>query len=342
MSGPSRKSELASACLERKRDKQLVLSLPNCGPNKGSQLFRPEVFMATCPTNRDEILELAQLEVLGALEPAESARLERLFRDAPVVLQREVVDLQANLCQAPLLLPAVEPERSLKLQVLASVAKAVEQADEELAPIAAIGRPVPMASSVSIQAGDSPSYQRADAVHRADAGIPSAPMVGDWRRSALVWRAAAVVLTGALVASVAFNIATARQATRISELALQRVISDQLGQYIGADLSSYLDQRCIVRGLVGATARDNGSVSVMLAPDFASLMVVWVDLPAEQEFTLKAIDRATGTSKVLGTFTAANPVGGSRVVLAPGAANANSDWEVVDNRGVVNFSSWSR
>lgn len=292
--------------------------------------------MASSNSNRDEIIELAQLEVVGALDQVESARLERLFKEAPVSVQRDVVELQARLCQSSALLPSNVPDKSLEFQVYASVARAVEAADDELAPIAAIGRPIPAAA----RSGGAFDMTTDPAPQAVTATNPVA--LGSWRRAALVWRAASIVLIGALVASIAFNIATARQATRISELALQRVVSDQLGQYIGSDLPGFLDRRCIVQGLIGSTARDNGSVTVMLSPDFSSLLVLWVELPAEQEFTLRSIDRASGVAKNLGTFSAANPVGGSRMMLEPGMANANSDWEVVDSRGVALFSSTRR
>ncbi|MSR29293.1 MAG: hypothetical protein EXS03_06950 [Phycisphaerales bacterium] len=293
--------------------------------------------MTAFSENRDEIIELSQLEVLGALEPADAVRLERLFRDATPLFQREVIEYQAELVTQTSFLPIVEPEGSLRLRVLASVAEAVEESDDQLAPIASIGRPVVGASGRDISAGESTldSLSHRSLGYRRSAAEVSAP----WRRSAFVWRAATLVLAGGLLASLAFNVATTRQATRISELALQRAVSDQLLGYIGPGLPTFLDQRCIVRGLTGATNRDNGVASVMLSPDFKQLMVVWLDLPTAQKYTLRSVDAATGATSEVGSVSIVNQVGGSRFDLPDGAAHAASEWDLVDERGAVVFKT---
>ncbi len=283
-------------------------------------------------STNSEIFELAQLEVIGALEPTESARLERMFRDASPTLQREVVEFQAALATEGALLPSVNPEGSLRLRVLASVAEAVEAHDDQLAPIASIGRGGRAMSALGNGRNEDDSTQSKPRDEIAQAAAP-------WRKSSLVWRTASIVLAGALLASLAFNIATTRQSARISELALQRSVSEELRAMVGADLPAFLDKRCIVRGLVGSTLRDNGSASVMLTPDFTQVMVLWVDLPTSESYTLRAIDPATGDVSELGSVLTVNPVGGTNLKIAPGKATAASDWQLVDDRGTVVYSS---
>ncbi len=289
--------------------------------------------MTTTGDHRDELLELADCEVLGALDPSSSDRLERLFRDAPANLRQEVIDRQARLASDGCLLPMLEPDASLRHRVIETVRgeiEAVEIADQRAdSPLASIG-------------GFSSRY-RPVSTHRSGETVPvdAGPSLSTyaWRRAALVWRATAVVLAGGLIAAIAFNIATTRQATRISELALQRVVSDQLLSYIGPDLSNFLDQRGVVRGLVGTSKRENGSVSVMITPDWSTLLVTWIDLPTAKQFTLRTLDQSGGLRTDIGVFSTANQLGGAKFDLPSGIAGANSEWEIVDDRGAVIFSS---
>ena len=174
--------------------------------------------MTTYPTNRDEILELAQLEVLGALESAECARLERLFRDASPQVQREVIDVQELMTMQSALLPAIEPERSLRLRVLASVAQAVEENDSELVPIAKIGKKTHgnstgYGSSSDEMAGGESFASAAVSSARGPSRANQMRVAEDthWRRSALVWRAACIAVLGALITVSVFLISISRQ-----------------------------------------------------------------------------------------------------------------------------------
>ena len=306
-----------------------------------------EVFMTTYPTNRDEILELAQLEVLGALESAECARLERLFRDASPQVQREVIDVQEFMTMQSALLPAIEPERSLRLRVLASVAQAVEENDSELAPLAKIGKKKMQGNSSEYS---SSSDEMAGGESFASAAVSSArgPSRANqmrvaedthWRRSALVWRAACIAVFGALIVVSAFEISISRQSARISELALQNVITDELKDLIDFDIYEFLDKRCVVKGLVGATVRDNGAAMVSLSPTLDSVLVIWIDLPATQKLSLQLWDVDSGTVIDTGSFSVVHPLGGTRINLKPGIATPNSDWRITDERGAVLFSS---
>ncbi len=286
--------------------------------------------MTTYSSNREEIIELAQLEVLGALENADCVRLERLFRDSSPLIQREIIDIQAELARQSALLPMIEPENSLRLRVLATVAQAVEASDSELAPLAAIGRPLARSSGGHMGNISSESDQLIPVRIAEDA---------HWRRSALLWRAACIAAIGGLVAAVAFDVVTARQATRISELALQNSVSTELHELLGSDFRKFRDQRCIVRGLVGSTIRDNGSATVYLAPTLDAAFITWLDLSPGQKLILQSIDRDSGLVRDAGAFAIVNPIGGTRLEVPLGVANAVSDWQIVDARGAVVFTT---
>lgn len=306
-----------------------------------------EVCMTTYPTNRDEILELAQLEVLGALESAECARLERLFRDASPQVQREVIDVQEFMTMQSALLPAIEPERSLRLRVLASVAQAVEENDSELVPLAKIGKKKMQGnssvySSSSDEMAGGESFASAAIAHARGPSRANQMRVAEdthWRRSALVWRAACIAVFGALIAVSAFEISNSRQSARISELALQNANTDELKSLIGSGISEFLDKRCVVKGLVGATVRDNGAAIVSLSPSLDSLFVMWFDLPVAQKLSLQLWDTESGSVVDTGSFSVGHRLGGTRINLKPGVATPNSDWRITDERGAVLFSS---
>ena len=303
--------------------------------------------MTTYPTNRDEILELAQLEVLGALESAECARLERLFRDASPQVQREVIDVQEFMTMQSALLPAIEPERSLRLRVLASVAQAVEENDSELVPLAKIGKKKMQGNSSDYS---SSSDEMAGGESFASAAVSSArgPSRANqmrvaedshWRRSALVWRAAFIAVLGALITVSAFEISNSRQSARISELALQNATSDELKGLIGSGISEFLDKRCVVKGLIGATVLVNGAAIVSLSPTLDSVFVMWFDLPATQKLSLQLWDADSGTVIDSQSFSVRDRLGGTRINLEPGIATPNSDWRIIDERGMVLFYS---
>ena len=303
--------------------------------------------MTTYPTNRDEILELAQLEVLGALESAECARLERLFRDASPQVQREVIDVQEFMTMQSALLPAIEPERSLRLRVLASVAQAVEENDSELVPLAKIGKKKMQGNSSEYS---SSSDEMAGGESFASAAVSSArgPSRANqmrvaedthWRRSALVWRAACVAVFGALIAVSVSYVSISRQYDRVIELVLQNATADQLKQFIGPGVKEFQDKRCVVKGLVGATVRDNGAAIVSLSPTLDSVFVMWIDLPKTQKLSLQLWDTDTGTIIDTGSFSVRDHLGGTRINLTPGIATPNSDWRITDERGAVLFSS---
>ena len=160
-----------------------------------------------------------------------------------------------------------------------------------------------------------------------------------WRRSALVWRAACIAVLGVLIAVSASHLSISRLLARISELALQNATADELKPLIGSGIKEFLDKRCVVKGLVGATVHDNGAAIVSLSPTLDSVFVMWIDLPTTQKLSLQLWDTDSGTIIDTGSFSVRDRLGGTRITLNPGIATPNSDWRIIDERGMVLFSS---
>ena len=160
-----------------------------------------------------------------------------------------------------------------------------------------------------------------------------------WRRSALVWRAVCIAVLGVLIAVSASHVYISRQYDRMIELVLQNATADQLKEFIGSGIKEFLDKRCVVKGLVGATVHDNGSAIVSLSPTLDSVFVIWIDLPVTQKLSLQLWDSDSGTMIDTGSFSVRDRLGGTRINLTPGIATPNSDWRITDERGAVLFSS---
>jgi len=88
---------------------------------------------------REELLEMAELEMLGALDEYEQTFFHRAMLNAPSAVQEEIRNLQASIAGDTSLLADGEPDESLKLNTLAAVAHAIDEENEQLAPLATIG-----------------------------------------------------------------------------------------------------------------------------------------------------------------------------------------------------------
>ena len=110
---------------------------PLLGSNRA---FGSQPMSAPSPMSRDDLLELAALDAFGLLDDYEAALFTRSFHHAPVGVQDEIRELQAEYAGDEALLPEVGPDATLKARVLRSVATAIEEESIELAPLATIGR----------------------------------------------------------------------------------------------------------------------------------------------------------------------------------------------------------
>jgi hypothetical protein len=94
------------------------------------------------PTSREEMLDLAAADAIGALDAVEQARFERAFIASAPSLQADIRAVQDRIVQDHLAAGSVfrsseQPPASLRLKTLARVASAIEA--EGAAPIAVIG-----------------------------------------------------------------------------------------------------------------------------------------------------------------------------------------------------------
>jgi len=164
----------------------------------------------TEPTNitREELLELAAADALGALAEVDAARFERAFASAAPSLQAEVRAAQERLATDPLFLSSEVPAPSLRLRVLARMASAIEEEASAVKPIATIG---PAAGGGRPRSRPEPAPDKRDAIIRELIERSSR----ESRPTQHGWRAAALFLFAALMVALYFN-------------AEQRRISDRL------------------------------------------------------------------------------------------------------------------
>ena len=216
------------------------------------------------PLTRQDLLELAALDALGLLDEFDSAHYTRSFHDAPTTVQDEIKLRQAELASDRTLLPEEGPPPSLRQRVLDGVAEAVEQNDQELAPLAQIGQ-----------------RYRATVVSSAE---------GFGQTSAPFWRAAVFVLAAAVVVLAYFAADAYRQGNLIAVAALTGNTTEQLEKMIGPTFKDFLldgNAELIafaVRSLIGEV----------------DLQLLW-PVPAAQFVILPSRRRIQGMNPVLTT-----------------------------------------
>ena len=155
----------------------------------------------------------------------------------------------------------------------------------------------------------------------------------------MVWRAVAIASIGALVASLAFLVIGFQQSARISELALQNSVSAELYSRLGKDFPAFLEPGVVTKGLRGVTARDSGSMTVLLAPTLDAAFIAWIGVGSGQSLRLQSIDRQSGLVRDVGVFSVESPLSGTQITIPIGTANTSSDWQVVNEQGAVVFTS---
>ncbi|MDA0803331.1 MAG: hypothetical protein O2819_06195 [Planctomycetota bacterium] len=243
------------------------------------------------PVDRDELFELAQLELLGALDDPDLSRLEALRRRAPAALLAEVLDLQAALAADDDLLPDVNPDAALRSRVLAGIADAAElRRRDGLTPLASLGE-VPRGELSSDRLGTQPGSLGArrtrfdNAEEAVSASLLSAAresntdaLVARWRFSAVFWRAASVALGASLLVVMLANYSLTNRVSHISELALGASTRADLVQFTGPALTQQLQGESIIRGMV-APSGNNAAGMVIKSPLAQSGLLVAIKLP---------------------------------------------------------------
>jgi hypothetical protein len=166
-------------------------------------------------TNRGADLRgLAMLDAMGMLDDVDASDFDRAFRDASPAVQAELRELQASVATDPAFLAASEdPPADLKARTLARVMTDVERQDERFAPIAHIGRTASRASRVG------PVDQR-EFIEQAMELAGARKDLERFSRSSYFWRAAAIAMTAALTAALAFQVSTKSFVATVTAYAL--------------------------------------------------------------------------------------------------------------------------
>jgi|GEM_PF-1699483 len=303
----------------------------------------------TVPPTRDELLELAELDALGALEPAEQARFERGLRDASPALRAELHAIQDAAVLDPIGLCDEEPEAGLKYKVMARIADAVTESESELAPIASIGRPAPAQRPAPIVApivapaalnapvapaaiapvAPAPASRDADVLERVTQAAEQSElerlrsMLDRARSHGYMLRAACIALASCLVVA---GYALLRQdgyAKQVTLAAISASSREDLKALLGPSVEPFLRDGVPATALTGAAPASTGGVVLWFDPSTGNAFLAMVGLDASRTFELVARDAAQGSeaSVVASGVKAHGPLSGmllERVTDLPG------------------------
>jgi hypothetical protein len=282
--------------------------------------------------SREELLELAPLDAYGLLEDYEAALFNRSFHHAPASVQAEIRALQAQLAEDVSLLADEDPRALLRQKVLVRVAEEVEEAVEQLKPLATIGGALATASisgpvallqrgttADAMSFGDAAAAAGAgqdEAMRELVAEIRARATIGDRDRSTPYWRAAAFFLASGLVASLYFLGSTMRTAERIAQLAQSRIISDQLRDAV-PDLNDFIFRDSDIRTLTSVDRSVDAAAFLFVNPDTRETLFVAFGLPSDQgPFTLRSVDDQ-GNATVIKSFDSDGPASSATASISP-------------------------
>lgn len=297
------------------------------------------------PMSREELLELAPLDVYGLLDEFEAALFNRSFHHAAPSVQAEIRALQAQLAEDPTFLAGDEPRPLLRQKVLVHVADAVEVAVEQLKPLATIGSPFGNGIATMSAEGSASTATLANRAASIDipdsqdetmrelvAEIRARASFGDRERSTPYWRAAAFFLAASLVVSLYFLGSTMRTAERIAEFAQNRVISEQLREAV-PDLTDFIfrDSRNLTLASVDLSVDATAMMIVNPATRETLLLAFGLD-PSKGLYTLRSVDEQ-GNATVIKSFGAEGPVSYASASLP--ADFLTRKFELLDSTGKV-------
>jgi len=304
----------------------------------------------TVPPTRDELLELAELDALGALEPAEQARFERGLREASPALRAELHAIQDAAVLDPIGLCGEEPEAGLKYKVMARIADAVTESDSELAPIASIGRPAatqrpapivapfvaPIVAPAALNAPVAPAAiapvaavaaaRDADVLERVTQAAEQSElerlraMLDRARSHGYMLRAACIALASCLVVAGYALVRQDSYAKQVTLLAISQSSREDLKALLGPTIEPFLRDGVPATALTGAAPASTGGVVLWFDPTTGKAFLAMVGLDASRTFELVARDAAQGSeaSVVASGVKAHGPLSG---MLLEGVGN---------------------
>ncbi len=182
-----------------------------------------------------ELLDFADLDVLGLLDEVDATRFESAFQKATPADQDLIRERQAEFASQLVGADDVAvPPESLKRRVLGSIQRENDAIDSALAPVARIGIGRwrrEQASNHSVQPADD-----------ANLHTPADPiMMRRLQRSSAVWRAASFGLIAGLAVSLVIGYSLVESAKEATRLASQRAASEQLSELYPQDLADVVN-----------------------------------------------------------------------------------------------------
>jgi len=294
------------------------------------------------PMSREELLELAPLDAFGLLDDYEAALFNRSFHHAPATVQAEIRAMQAELAEDPSFLATEDPRPLLRQKVLLSISEEIEEAAEELKPLATIGGAIQVnptyshpaalrTVAASVTAEVPPSQDETMRELVAEIRARSAASVRD--RATPYWRAAAFFLAAGLVVALFGLASTMRTAERIAQLAQQDLMSRQLQELV-PDLNDFAYRSSHIRSLTSSDSSVNAAATLYVDRANRRALLFALGLSAsEGPFTLRVVDDR-GNATVIATFETDKPVFGMV------AQNISDDilsrkLELLDSKGKV-------
>jgi hypothetical protein len=263
--------------------------------------------------NNPDLLELAALDAFGLLDEFEAEQFNRSFHEAPVPLQRKIVDLQTALVTDESLLPDESLPSELRTRVLAAVSTAIEEESGRFAPLATIGRN-----------------------RRVDRRSYNALVNG---RSSYYWRAASFVLAAVAIATLYFGFSMYKDAKTISHLALNQNTAEDLKTYLGPTFEDFAgNPRVTWTALTKTFPHQNGHVDVLVNDETGDVFVAAWGLPEiDGPYEFRARNGSDVT--VLASLNVSGAVAALRLDDVAESMLSTAVWELTDSRGTVLFTS---
>lgn len=239
-----------------------------------------------------ELLDFADLDVLGLLDEVDSTRFESAFLKATPADQDLIRERQAVLATQLVGAPDENavPE-ALKARVLGTIQIENDAIDSALAPVARIG----IGRWRREQASGS-AVQPADAEHSES---PSDSfLIRRLQRSALIWRAASFGLITGLAVSLLIGYSMVENAKEATRLASQRAASQQLSQLYPQELASVINnfKSDQVIGLATSVAH-RGSITAILDTEDNNVRLMVFAIKAG-EYTITYTDDAENAHRL--------------------------------------------
>jgi hypothetical protein len=283
-------------------------------------------------TSREELLELAPLEALGLLDELDERRFDIAFDDSTLSVQDEVRDLQAAVAAEFGSAGSESPDRAMRYRVLAALSSAVDEDDQQCAPIAAIG--TPRAIHKNLMTNRSGEYRE-----DIDPRLTEAIRRDRYARSSLIWRAAAIALGCGLLVTLYFTNQLSQNSRELVELALGNSNTVQLREKIGPAYEEFVaSPTSIVHSMASTNpANVSGGITIFIQPQDQKGLLLGFSLAQDVgPYQLFAVDSKSGTESRLRQFTslqAIAAVGFSIKGIVPGSL-----YEVRTADGSVVFS----